>query len=347
MRQITSNRVHSVDTIRGIAIWFMIFVHYGQSWMNFDSLLIVYTFFLLPSYIGGPMFMVIVGVSFSLSSKKRKGQADFKTHVYKRAFLLILMQFFLNLVIFNIYQAWTYEVLILVGIAQIVCYLLMEKSNMVKILVISIIIIVVPFLREICGYQYEIYTLFESVWDFGTFFKSMVVNMPFAIFPYVSYMILGMMIGDELVQARYEAVKERKFCKNLVIYGCVLILIGFGPRIFNSPIVDSYEEGLHVLVTTGIVMIMLSGLYWLEDVKGFALFQPFWLYGQIALTFLIGHHFINKYIFYYLFEIMKNLSIYSYLILVTFICVVFLALSYFWSIIDYKFSLDWLIRKLS
>ncbi|NVM02339.1 MAG: DUF1624 domain-containing protein [Candidatus Helarchaeota archaeon] len=347
MRQITPNRVHSVDTLRGLSIFFMIFVHFGQSWLNFESLIIFQTFYLIPSYIGGPIFMVIAGVSFSLSAERRKDQGDFRIHVYKRGFLLILMQFFLNLVIFNIYQAWTYEVLILIGVAQIVCYYLMEKSDLFKIVVVLVIIIVVPFLREICGYQVGIYTLFNPVWDFGTFFRGMIVNMPFAIFPYVSYMILGMMIGDSLVRARYEEVKEKEFCKNLLIYGGILILIGYGFRIFNSPIVDSFEEGLHVSVTTGMVMILLSGLYWIEDIKKISLFQPFWLYGQISLTFLVGHHFINKYIFYNLFDILKNLSIYSYLILDVFICVFLLALSYFWSIMDYKFSLDWLMRKLS
>ncbi len=347
LRQITPNRVHSVDTLRGTAIFFMIFVHYGQSWMNFQSLFTFQTFFLIPSYIGGPIFMVIVGVSFSLSAESRKEQENFRNHVYKRGFLLILMQFFLNLVIFNIYQAWTYEVLILVGVSQIVCYLLMEKPNMFKILVCVIIILLVPFLRLICGFQEELFTLFNPVWDFGTFFRGMIVNMPFAIFPYISYMILGMIIGDELVQARYKEEMEKKFCINLLKYGVLLILIGYGFRIFNSPIVDSFEEGLHVFVTTGMVMILLSGLFWIEDVKKINLFQPFWLYGQISLTFLVGHHFINKYIFYNLFEILKNLTIYSYLILVTYICVVFLALSYLWSIMDYKFSLDWLLRKLS
>ncbi|MFX1452113.1 MAG: heparan-alpha-glucosaminide N-acetyltransferase domain-containing protein [Promethearchaeota archaeon] len=347
MRPITPNRVHSVDTLRGLAIFFMIFVHYGQSWMNYDSLFAFYNYFLIPSFIGGPIFMILVGISFSLSAERRKGKKDFKIHVFKRAFLLILMQFILNLVIFNVYQVWTYEVLILVGISQIVCYVLMEKSNLIKILVISVIVMVVPFLREICFYQNEVFTLFDPIWDIGKFLRGMIVNMPFAIFPYIVYMILGMMIGQALIQARYEETKEKVFCKNLMIYGSLLILIGLGFRIFNSPIIDSYEEGLHVFLTTGIVMFLLSGLYWLEDVKKSEIFQPFWLYGQISLTFLIGHHFINKYVFYYLFEILKNLSIYSYLLLVTYMCIIFVIFSKFWSIKEYKFSLDWIIRKLS
>ncbi|MHA1379116.1 MAG: heparan-alpha-glucosaminide N-acetyltransferase domain-containing protein [Candidatus Helarchaeota archaeon] len=347
MHQITPDRVYSIDILRGLAIFFMIFVHYGQSWLDLNSVIIFSPFFYIPSFIGGPIFLFVVGVSFAISAERRKNQDDFKKHVFKRAFILICLQFLLNIIIFDFKQVWTYEVLILIGVSQIICYYFLERTDLEKIIFIIITMLLVPILKDIFHYQIEIFTLFNPIWDFGKFSRASFFAYPFCFFPYISYMILGMMVGNRLVRVRQNKQQEYVFCKNLILFGIILILIGIGFRIFNSPIVDAYEEGLHVFLTTGIVMIVLSGLYWLEDVKKISLFRLFVLYGQISLTFLIGHHIVNKYLFYYDYFIFKNLSIYPYLILVTFLCVAYWIVAYFWSICKYKLSLDWIVRKLS
>ncbi|MHA1299038.1 MAG: heparan-alpha-glucosaminide N-acetyltransferase domain-containing protein [Candidatus Helarchaeota archaeon] len=346
MREITPNRIHSVDILRGLAIFFMIFVHYGQSWLNINSLILFTPYFFIPAFFGAPIFLVLVGISFSISAERRKLQKNFKKHVFKRACLLIILQFLLNIVIFDIKQVWAYEVLTLIGISTIVCYYLMKRTDLEKIVFVIISFLLVPILKDTFNDQIEIFTLFEPIWDLGKFFRASLFAYPFSFLPYISYMIFGTMVGDRLVRIRGSIKNELIFCKNLILFGFLMILIGLGPRIFNSPLIDAYESGLHICLTTGVVMILLSGLYWLEDVKKISLFRPFALYGQISLTFLIGHHFINKYFFYYSFKVFKNLEIYPYLFLVSFLCISFWIIVYFWSIVKYKFSLDWIVRKL-
>ncbi|NVM02321.1 MAG: DUF418 domain-containing protein [Candidatus Helarchaeota archaeon] len=340
-------RIKSLDSFRGLVISFMLIGHYAPSWMTLETFISYFSNVnLVLGFIGIPIFWTIVGISFSLSKERRKLQGDFKKHIYKRGLILICLNFLLN-IIFSFKQVWTYEVLVPIGISQIVCYHLREKSNPFKIFVIFLIILSVPFLRDYFNYQIELFTIVNPIWDFGTFFRGMIVNMPFAVFPYISYMILGTIIGDELVKVKFDKNMGVKFCHKLLIYGVISLLIGLSFSIFNLPIRQRYEEGLHILITTGIVMFIFSGLYWLEDVQARNIFHVLTYYGQIALTFLFLHYFINVYIFNYIFEVSQNLSIYPSLILIIFICLVLWIMAKIWARYNYKFSLDWIVRKLS
>ncbi len=206
LENINKERVHTFDFVRGLAVFFMVFVHVLGIYSNFDvqDSAFGYVVDFLGSPPAAPVFMFSMGVFFILSSRNSTLNSGLK-----RGVLLLLLGSLLSFLRHDLLQVvqgtstfahayntrtltaiWEVDILQFAGCAYILLSLIKHyiKKPIVWVLLAVIILLASPLLWGITtGNPFLDWIL--------QFFIGAADDIYFPIFPWLIYPLLGMVFG--------------------------------------------------------------------------------------------------------------------------------------------------------
>jgi len=359
-------RIKSIDFLRGFAVVIMLEFHFANIFV-IRSILEPVTIIHFLGIVGAPIFLLIVGMSVVLSKNIRlqRGQSEkeMKTHIVKRGLVIILLHYLLGASIFGFSAIWGWGILSLIG-ASIIISLYISKNTEKTLWIIAIgVIIASPILRVILNYQvdtayyFDFYTFmpittYLSPWDIFAFIRGVLVTPGFPIFPHIFFVIIGVWLGNSLLH-HLKKNTVNSLLKKLIILGIIFIVMGLFIEILSNmfpltPADKMVGNTGYNFWTLGIVFLCFTFFYWIQDIKGkdLQIFRSISFLGNISLTILFIHAFFAWYLLPVLGGL-NNITLYSnYVISFAFYVAIWI-FGALWEKTRFKYSLRWIIGKLS
>ena len=154
---ISSGRILTLDALRGVAVFFMVEVHFGFWWLaTFDKTNPIIIAGTLLGGVAAPLFLVIVGASLVLSVNRRRSrgqqESEIAQHVLLRGLLILGFGFVLNVLTLPIYGLLGWGVLHIIGASILIAYFLLRFPPLVCLVVAGLVIALSPLLRLLLGF---------------------------------------------------------------------------------------------------------------------------------------------------------------------------------------------------
>ncbi|MCP3933681.1 MAG: DUF5009 domain-containing protein [Bacteroidetes bacterium] len=234
-----------------------------------------------------PFFMFIVGVAMPFSFSKRRAKGDppgqIRNHVFKRAFLLLVLGWALYCIGPG-KIVWRFQnVLAQLGVTYLLAYLVMRKSVSFQI-VFSVALLLVTE----CLYRFFPLEGFDQAFEpgknFGAWFNILIAGQEggghwamFNAIPTAAHTIWGVLAGQLLMSDKLEKQK----IKALVIAGIIGLIIGYGLSTF-TPIIKRISTSTFVFASGGWALLTLALCYWLIDIKKYQ--KGVWFFAIIGMN---------------------------------------------------------------
>ncbi|MFX1452608.1 MAG: heparan-alpha-glucosaminide N-acetyltransferase domain-containing protein [Promethearchaeota archaeon] len=358
-------RLKSVDFLRGFAVFIMLEFHFANLFVIRSVLEPIIIIHFL-GIVGAPIFLMIVGISvvLSINNRRMKGEPEekIKKHIIRRGLVIIILHFILSPAVFGLQSVWGWGILSLIGASIVISYYLSKYSTKTIWACAFAVIILSPILRVLLDYQadtalyfdynYLTITTYHSPWNILAFIRSVLVTPGFPMFPHIFFVIIGVWMGNAIIE-RTNNKENNSFLKNLIILGILFIIIGIFFEILSNlypltPADKMVGNTGYNLWSQGIVFLIFAFFYWIQDIKGIEiqLFKIISFLGEISLTILVLHAFFGWYLLP-IFGGPNRISLFShYVISFAFYCGLWV-LRILWEKSNYKYSLKWVIGKLS
>ncbi|NVM05297.1 MAG: DUF1624 domain-containing protein [Candidatus Helarchaeota archaeon] len=358
-------RLKSVDFLRGFAVFIMLEFHFANLFV-IRSVLEPITIIHFLGIVGAPIFLMIVGISvvLSVNNRRNRGESEeeIKSHIIKRGLVITIIHFILSPTVFGLKSVWAWGILSLIGISIIISLYLEKYSDKTIWLCAIAVIIISPFLRVLLDYQADMALYFDYnyltiityklPWNFFAFIRGVLVTPGFPIFPHIFFVIVGVWMGKSILK-HVNNQKNTPFLKNLVILGIVFIIIGLFLEILSNlypltPADKMVGNTGYNFWSQGIAFLIFALFYWIQDIKGkeIQIFKIITFLGEISLTILVLHAYFGWYLLPF-FGGPNRISLFShYIIAFSFYCGIWV-LRILWEKSRYRYSLKWIIGKLS
>ncbi|WP_299391736.1 DUF5009 domain-containing protein [uncultured Gelidibacter sp.] len=295
----TSQRLISLDVLRGITICFMILVNTPGSWSYvYAPLRHAAWHGCTPTDLVFPFFLFIVGLSLYFSFKKynevASKAATFK--ILKRTLIIFLIGLLLNL-----YPYFNFESVRIMGVLQRIALaygagaLLCVNFKKPKLLIILAVILLGYWALLFVGAASDPYSLEENIvrkFDLFLLGENHIYKgfgIPFdpegllSSIPAIGTVIIGYLVGDLMNSTKSITLKMKK----LVIYGAIMTVIGALWAIV-FPINKPLWTSSYVLYTAGLGTLVLAALIFIIDYKKFSSWsKPFVHFGSNPLFIFV------------------------------------------------------------
>jgi len=221
-----------------------------------------------------PAFMLMAGSAMYISyySKTQKGitwSQNFK-HIAIRALKLFLLGTGLHCIYAGkmVWELW--NVLTQLSFTTIIAYLIINKSFWFQVGFSALLLIITEILYRtilVPGFNQP----FVEYHNFGAYFDTIVMGkinsdgwVAINIIPTAAHTIWGVLSGKLLISSRPAKTK----ITYLIVAGLIGLTLGFGLDITNiTPIIKRISTSSFALASGGWVLLMMTFLYWLVDVK--------------------------------------------------------------------------------
>ncbi len=296
-------RINSVDTIRGLSIWFMIYGHIILFWLRpEDHWLKVWLYaFLQP--IGATGFLFISGVSASLAFKKNQYTEKVPIVTMRNIYLLRAIFILLIGLVFNFFVAiifesgnlaniWSWNALQTIAISLLLLWPLLKTSKTFRILLAIIIIIANQILLEML-------TPYNGQNNLLGVINHLLFNPydQYIILNYFGILVIGSVIGDvvfDLSNTDNQQKRDLLYSNKGILYaffiGIVILVFGL---IFQFPSFLYFNSISSILYSIGIIVVALAILIIIEI---FEYFKPkksykyLYYYSYYSFTIFLGHN---------------------------------------------------------
>jgi uncharacterized membrane protein len=323
-------RDKSIDVLRGIAIFIMIFAN-ATPYILPEP----YAFWTrsINSY-AAPLFIAIAGFTISFSLKDEI-KLNVRTKLIFRGILIILVAILIDIFTWEITPFVGFDVLYLIGFAIILASFLEKFSNTILMIFLLIIVLLSTFTQIYFVYPEQISDIPISDFSFGELFKhadSFLISGWFPIFPWLAVFILGYLGGR--VKARFGRLKHIFTMIFLLIFSSSLFYIYHQEKIVR----DGYSELFYPADFAFLVHISaLLLLIWLN----FSFFKSkifilFTVLGRSSLFIYILHTFIISKLIILFYDLTENDTLITYFILYSMIYAVSFLLYYIKKISSWK-----------
>lgn len=361
-KQLDHRRIEGLDFARALAMLGMFIVNFGVisgSTANGSQWLIQ-----LQSLFEGrasALFVILAGIGTALMTRKAREAKDpilirqSKLTLWKRALFLFVVGMLLYVV------GWTGDILHYYGIYMFLAALLIATSKKTMLFAISTVLIVTQWLQFQFNYLdgwHPKYVLLEYMdfWTAEGFMRNLLFNGYHPVFPWISFFLIGMLVGSL-------DLTNRALRKKLVAAGILLVVI---TEIFSKVIIhfstkyfldlDSalylFDTGpippniMYVLSNSASAIVIIVGcMYFVETYKN-KVIEAVIKTGQMSLTHYVGHVFIGITVLE-VFDLSNNATVAFSML---YACCYFLGCVFFsvwWSTIHQRGPLEKLIRKWS
>lgn len=332
-------RIKAIETVRGIATFFMVFGHFTLWFINKKILLskVFYFWYInLVMNLGFPFFIIVNGItlSFAISRRLEKNSplSEILKYIFKRGLIIITISILFNIAVYNVN--------ILGNPLLLIDWNILAQIGLAYIITALILILKIPNPSYIIlGFGFLI---------LDTTFLGVEPGLHV-----VAYMLIGAFLGDCLIKS-VKKQKMKQFQLYLLIIG-ILIFITTAPfelsiayinlDQFLPPYPWLYKQWIYYIFSTGVLAILFSLLLEIQDIKkkNWRIFEPIMLIGNLSLTLFTAHFIFAVYFF-------LPLNLYNYFWVFTFhilglsMFILIYILAVFWSRAKFKYSLEWLLR---
>ena len=309
-------RFRSIDILRGICIFYMTFGHMVNWWISPTDFWLYELIWNYGAPIGGAGFLLVSGMSASLSYKrdwlKAKNSQEFTMNrarnIYMLRTLVILLIStlwnFIGTLFMDLPGVWLWFVIQTISISLFMAWIFLKTSRVFRIVICFVFWIsnqfvlfwLTPYSNEQNLLGYLFYFLYNSPDQ----------NVILAYFP---YLLLGTVLGDLFFELGNIEDLERKhtFIKNKLlkpsgIYGSLLISFGLLYRFPDFSNKTTFSSHMFIV---GIQLILLAFLVYYKDFKEFKLqirFKFFEIFSFYSFTIFLSHHLL-----YFLFQPFFNI----------------------------------------
>ncbi|OJV13750.1 MAG: hypothetical protein BGO27_01465 [Alphaproteobacteria bacterium 33-17] len=204
------------------------------------------------------MFVVTSEIMMGLMN----GKHNFRYIFFKAAFIIFIGAI-TDLIINKTVPFEGFDILYLIGYALPVTYLVRKWNNKAILILIILILIASPYLRQKFGYE----DLVFNIANFSTLniipkeaaFKSWFINGWFPMFPWLAFMLSGLIVGK--IYKNYEALSKDYFQSPLHLLAFSWVLMGGIVILAISPSDMPNRNGYHCIfypATTGIFIALLG-----------------------------------------------------------------------------------------
>lgn len=295
----TSNRLISLDVLRGLTILLMILVNTPGSWSYvYPPLRHAEWNGCTPTDLVFPFFLFIVGVSMWFSFKKYKTKISKTTlsKIFKRAVIIFLLGFLLNL-----YPFFDFSSVRVMGVLQRIAFayafgaVICLGFERTKILIMLGFILIGYWVLLYFGSEINPYSLSENiVRRFDLFllgenhiYKGFGIAFDpeglLSTIPSIATVMIGYLVG-QLIGLEVGILSK---IKKLLVYGALLAVVGFVWG-FVFPVNKALWTSSYVLYTGGLATLLLAFLIYIIDYLGYAKWaNPFIHFGTNPLFIFV------------------------------------------------------------
>jgi len=296
-------RINSVDTVRGLSMWIMVYGHLIVWWLRPEDAWMEFWLYAFLQPLGATGFLFVSGISAALSFRNYQNTAkDSDTismttirNIYLlRAIFILIIAFVFNAINALIWggSMWEWNALQTIGFSLILAWPLLKTSKLFRILL---------GMSMIIGNQLILSVLLPYNGDaslFGILFHILFFPLnQYVILIYLGIFIIGSAIGEYIYKINIiKDQKERKYrFKNKLLIQVLLIgisLIAFGifydfPNflIFNT--IPSIASSIGLVLTILSVAMLIEVL---EKIKTTKSYKYFFYYSYYSFTIFLLHN---------------------------------------------------------
>jgi len=317
-------RFIAIDIFRGLCIFYMTFGHMIYWWVSYADFWLYEVIWNYGASIGGGGFLLVSGMSASLSYRNRIRKAqisgdirhnNIRNEYMLRALIIFFISIIWNLIgtlYMNLPGIWLWFVIQTISISLMMAWPLFRLSKSFRLLICFISWIGNELIFLWLSPYYEQPNFFGIL--FYVLYNSPEQNVILAYFP---FLLLGTIIGDIFFEASLKQdLKEQntflkgKLIKPSIIGGIILILFGV---LFHFPEFSYKETFSSHMFVVGIELILISILVYLKDFKRFHFnkrYRVLEYYSFYSFTIFLAHNLL-----YFLFQPRFNaIEIWFYII---------------------------------
>ena len=298
-------RINSVDTIRGLSIWIMVYGHIIVFWLRPEDQWLRFWLYAFLQPIGATGFLFISGVSAILAYKKneytKKAPIKDMRNIYiLRALFILIIGLIYNLFVALIFEngelayIWSWNALQTIGISLLLLWPLLKTPKTTR-LIIAIFAIVANqiFLKMLTPYNGQASIL--GIINFFLFYPS----NQYIILNYFGILVIGSVIGDIMfgISNREESqifnlIHGNKGVLYTLFTGISVIIFGLMFQFPNFLIFNSISSTFYSI---GIIVVALIVLMIIEEMHYFKLkksYRYLYFYSYYSFTIFLGHDLI-------------------------------------------------------
>ncbi|MFX1340187.1 MAG: heparan-alpha-glucosaminide N-acetyltransferase domain-containing protein [Promethearchaeota archaeon] len=301
-------RYKSIDIIRGIAVFGMVFGHILNWWIiPKDYWLYLFVYYALgPIAAGG--FLFLSGMSGIFAYKKSlimvDESEDFSINMVRngyllRALLLLLIAFLYNIpiaiAINDLTWIWAWFVLQTIAFSLLLAWPFLRTTKIFRIIfgtaILIINFIVLELLKPFQGQYYNIYGILYHI-----------LYNPLDLYPIIPFFVIflmGTVAGEILYEINLieEKHKRNHAFKNKFIfpYFIIGICLTVFAILFQFPSFFTYSSFSAIVYAIGIICLIVSAFIWIEEfelIKTKRNYNLFYYYSYYSFTIFLVHNFL-------------------------------------------------------
>ncbi|MFX0026202.1 MAG: heparan-alpha-glucosaminide N-acetyltransferase domain-containing protein [Candidatus Hermodarchaeota archaeon] len=301
-------RINSIDTVRGISMWIMIYGHIVWWWLRPEDVWLRDWLYAFLKPIGATGFLLISGISAALAYRNNQTKLRVLNKInmrmvrnvyFLRAFFILGIGF-----IFNMFNAlawgnsltdiWSWLVLQTIGFSLILSWPLLNTSKVLRIIIGILVILANQLLLGLL-------TPFKGQFNtLGVLYHLIFNDMSnYVILIYFGIFIIGTVIGDIIFdinviddQNKRKALFKNKFLIHVFLIGISIMTFGI---LFQFPNFWEFNSISSICYSVGIILVTLSGFMAvevLEKVKTKRSYKYLFYYSYYSFTIYLSHPFL-------------------------------------------------------
>ncbi|MFX1299148.1 MAG: heparan-alpha-glucosaminide N-acetyltransferase domain-containing protein [Promethearchaeota archaeon] len=304
--QIQPRRIDSLDVTRGVAMMFIILLHFCLAWLAENVVFLASAGQIFLEFLGPGMFIVLSTISVVFTVKSKKGKLPEKVirnSIYLRGLFIIVTGFVYN---FFSLIVWGWNILMFIGFAQIFTYYALKLRTSTRIIIGLIILFSSEFIRN----------LFWILQNGNIFYWiiNFIISSPqpqVTLLPWLSVCFLAPVFGEYIYDTMIKGTEEqyKKLVKVFLICGIIItligIFIGLDQKYFTDVLYNLYTpEGAYPYVN----LLRMWNWQYFAPVTGLVKFLITGTYSNVLYT--LGLDLITIAIIFHVIDIMKKDNIF-------------------------------------
>ena len=339
--QVLNRRIDSLDVTRGVAMMFIILLHFCLAWLDYNVVFIAAAGQIFLEFLGPAMFIILSTISVVFTVRRKQGKLPEKVirnGMFLRGFFIIIFGLIYNLFTLNV---WGWNILMFIGFGQIFSYYALKLDKIPRMIVGIIILFSSELIRD--------FFWIAQNENFFYWIINFIISSPepeITLLPWLSVCFIAPVFGEYMYDVMNKGTEHayKQLVKVFLLTGFIIAIIGiflgleqkyFTDVLYNPdgsyPYINLLKmwnqqsvapvTGLvkflitgtysNVLYTLGLDLITIAVIFYIIDIKkkDNDFFKMLKFYGKASLTlFLIEYFFIPLYV--------SNLSILDFLTLV-------------------------------
>ena len=271
--QVQSRRIDSLDVTRGVAMMFIILLHFCLAWLDNNVVFLAAAGQIFLEFLGPAMFIILSTISVVFTVRRKEGKLPGKVirnGMFMRGLFIIIFGFIYNLFSLKI---WGWNILMFIGFGQIFTYYALKLDKIPRMIIGLLILFSSEIIRDFLWIAQND-NLF--IWIINFFISS--PQPEITLLPWLSICFIAPVFGEYMYEVMMKGTKEAymRLVKVFLIIGCCIALFGifigleqkyFTDILYNPESSYPYINLLKmwnqqpVAPVTGLVKFLITGTY--------------------------------------------------------------------------------------